>query len=340
MKKFTFPLFSLLILWAFLFSGSLSLAQIPVVESHSSDALSITQGATSVSLPIPKPNGVQNGDLLIATIRVNCDSNTSGITITPPTGWTLIRTDINTSRSRTSLYYKIANNEGDIYTWQGGGGVSAFYSIFGGVIRISNADTNDPINVHSGNTTQNTSADVVASGVNTTEDNALLLYVGSISRVQGTFSTPAGMTKVFDRSTIYDGGVLYDDLGIMTVAWEDRPTAGSTGNRTASASAAGLYQTGQLLAINPGPPVPIEVYRSRQSGTWNSSDTWDQQFTDESWQNSANVPSAEPITNLFYPDIKATARYQTGSTISDHSVTLPDGIQAGDLLLMVFRAGS
>lgn len=41
-----------------------------------------------------------------------------------------------------------------------------------------------------------------------------------------------------------------------------------------------------------------------------------------------------------YPVIEGTATYTTDSTIASHSVNLPTGIQSGNLLIMIFRAGS
>src|SRR5690606_23252169 len=84
-------------------------------------------------------------------------------------------------------------------------------------------------------------------------------------------------------------------------------------------------------------------YRSRATGDWNvpgPHGTWEQ------WDGTNWVTEVPGITSYVpgeveiatsAPVIESTATYQGGNDNS-HNVTLPSGIQAGDLLVMVFRS--
>ena len=65
-------------------------------------ASSASNNAAS-TLALPLPAGVVSGDLLLAQVTVNL--NTS---LTAPAGWTLIRSDVNSTFVRQSLYYHLA----------------------------------------------------------------------------------------------------------------------------------------------------------------------------------------------------------------------------------------
>ena len=68
-------------------------------------------------LHLKVPAGVQNGDLLLASITFD-----SGAAPMPPNGWALVpnATATSSSNAQTSVWYHIANHEPDGYTWHWG----------------------------------------------------------------------------------------------------------------------------------------------------------------------------------------------------------------------------
>src|SRR3990167_2666554 len=66
------------------------------------------------TITVNKPAGVLSGDLLIAYIS----KTMYGVGDLAPSGWTLIRTDSNSSCCRSGIYYKVAtSSEPASYTW-------------------------------------------------------------------------------------------------------------------------------------------------------------------------------------------------------------------------------
>jgi len=84
-----------------------------------------------------------------------------------------------------------------------------------------------------------------------------------------------------------------------------------------------------------------EVYQSQKSGTWDDSNTWEQQFADESWHNTLNVPaySSSDVTTVF-PQVASTNISAQNNRTTSHTVILPSGIQQNDLLLVFVTSPS
>ena len=135
-------------------------------------------------------------------------------------------------------YYRVVDGtEPASYTWsfdqdRAAGGITAFAGV----------DPADPIDVQAGQVGDDST--VVAPSVTTSVDGAQL--VGLFASANGnTDVTPAGpLTTRYQEKTRAGGN------GISVAAGtEPRPTAGSTGNRTASADDADY--AGQLIALRP-----------------------------------------------------------------------------------------
>src|SRR5690348_11908495 len=79
-------------------------------------------GTQSFSLAVP--TGVQDGDLLL--VFHGTDGGTAG-TLTPPTGWTLVRNDNDDGSvtQRLVCYRRTASSEPASYTWACAGSLSA-----------------------------------------------------------------------------------------------------------------------------------------------------------------------------------------------------------------------
>jgi MSHA biogenesis protein MshQ len=104
--------------------------------------------ASAGTLTITKPSGTALNDVLIASVAVT----PSSITITPPSGWTLVRRTNNAGPTSNSLavYYKVATgSEGASYAFNVTG---ATFGV-GGIQGFTGVDTANPINIENGQTT-------------------------------------------------------------------------------------------------------------------------------------------------------------------------------------------
>src|SRR5262245_33776124 len=91
------------------------------------NAATASTGASSTSLTLARPAGVQAGDLLVAAFSARSGLETS---ITNPAGWTQIRRDLCEGPQQTTLtqplLYRVATGAEPLaYTWSFGRSVSA-----------------------------------------------------------------------------------------------------------------------------------------------------------------------------------------------------------------------
>jgi hypothetical protein len=204
-----------------------------------------TGGAKSIVITKPTgSSGVTADDLVIVGIVFAGGSNT---TISPPTGganaapndWHLIRRTNNGTSVGMATYWKLAGaSEPASYTFTFGSSVRAA----GGVLVFDNYDTNNPIESSTGNTGSGTG--VQANGLNTTWPNGLIVSFHATS-ARTTFSQVSSMTEQFDVQNGTSG-----TPGPSIAADTDTvPSAGSTGNRTATAGASGSWAA-QLISIH------------------------------------------------------------------------------------------
>ena len=86
------------------------------------------------TLPVNKPTGVVNGDVMLATIT------TRDTAVTTLTGWNVIGATTNTAGTlRTSYFWKVAASEGASYTWTIGSSKASVT-----IIAFSGVDTTNP----------------------------------------------------------------------------------------------------------------------------------------------------------------------------------------------------
>jgi hypothetical protein len=158
-------------------------------------------------------------------------------TITPPSGWTLIRQDGSTSDQAAGLYYRVAGTaEPTSYTWR----ASASVGFTGIIVAYSGVDTTAPINVSGGQT--GTTSGANAPSVTTTAANDWLVGIWSAWNNNVSLTTPSGMTL----RQRYSGGdpLLVSDKSLAA--------AGATGIQTASSSSSPAFWTGQVVALRAG----------------------------------------------------------------------------------------
>src|SRR5439155_5817001 len=104
------------------------------------------RSSSSLSLPsatsatVSRPAGAAAGDVLLALVGVRGSGN-----LTPPAGWTLLRTD-----SRASLYDHVAGaSEPSGYTWT----LSAPSSVMAAILDYSGAEPAAPVGADDGQVT-------------------------------------------------------------------------------------------------------------------------------------------------------------------------------------------
>lgn len=197
----------------------------------------------TLTLTIATPSGTVAGDVMIASIAVR--PNTA--TITPPAGWTLVRRMDNASANANSLavYSRVAGaSEPANYSWT----FSASTGSAGGIQTFSGVDTTTPINVESGQTTPNGLSHTTPS-VTTTMANTMLVTSHGFTSA-ASWTPPGGMTEAFDTASIAvpNGGGISIEGNCARQA-----SAGTTGAKTATATADSDVGNAHILALRPAP---------------------------------------------------------------------------------------
>lgn len=198
-----------------------------------------SNSTASSSVTVDVPAGAQPGDLMIAQIAVR---GGSGQSATPPSGWTLVRTDF----SSTSIYQAIYSHvvlssppEPATYTWtykgtnNAAGGIADFMGATGvtPVVDITNGIGNA------------SSTSITAPGVvlpPTSNNDHLICFFSTAGGVGPV--TPAGTTSEWSfRAISYGIGVAMSDIASVP--------SGSTQTQTATASTA-YANVGVQLALH------------------------------------------------------------------------------------------
>jgi hypothetical protein len=191
----------------------------------------------ATTLQIAAPPGVQSGDVLVAEVAVRMAP-----TITPPSGWILIRTDVTGTPQTQAAYYKIAGaSEPTSYTWT----FSSSEAAAGGILAYTGVSTSNPIDAQGGQVNAKSTL-LTAPSITTTSDGDALVAFFDVTQ-NNSVTPPGSMTERFDLATT-------GSMPFLTAEGADeiQATAGSTGTRVATASLAGK-SIGQLIALRPGP---------------------------------------------------------------------------------------
>lgn len=181
------------------------------------------------SASIAKPAGVQSGDIMLFCLYIE----NTGLSVTPPSGWTLIQSGTQSSAPAHSnrTYWKRDDGSAGPYsfTWGGsteyaGGAISAYSGCrpAGDVIDASSINPST------------SSVNLTGTTITTATASAMIVLAGTNNNGSpGT--TPSGMTERYDVDEI-----RFDDV--------IQAAAGATGNKTATLSAA-APNIGCLLAL-------------------------------------------------------------------------------------------
>jgi hypothetical protein len=255
-----------------------------------------TSTGSGNSVTVNKPAGLAADDLMVMGIAF---SKGSTINISA-TGWTLIQRTNQGNNHGFASYYKIAT-AADVTASNIAFSVTAAPTWVIGVSRITAFDATNPINVSDGAISDAASTNVVAPSITTTEGNTLLLAFYSNDE-NATFTPAVNTTEQYDVPRA--GGPSN-----MMATYVQTPV-GATGPKTAVSSVSSSW-VAQQVAIN---PLPF-IFRSRQTGDWNATDTWEQSDGAGGWVNTAAFPqSGQQATIQPGHTVSVTANQATGNT--------------------------
>lgn len=185
-----------------------------------------TQGNSVSSLSVNVPTGTTPDNVLL--LAVTAASSSGAITVTTPTGWTLLSgTAANGYSPALYFFYRIADgSETASYTVT----LSKVCGAAAAMVRVAGADA---AAIRAGTITSGSTLNTFTASAVTATANDLLLYVcalGVFDSVAFSITPPSGMTEIVDANTT-DGVSLGSTLEI---AYLEGVSAGSTGTKAGS----------------------------------------------------------------------------------------------------------
>ncbi len=167
-----------------------------------SSATTLTTSATSLNVNYPPVMGANN--LLLAQVLLN--SNTT--TVTPPSGWTSVRTDTTSGLgaiTQAIYQYLVTGSEGASMSWSWSGSAIA---VTVNVFCYAGNDAATPVTANAG--TVATSTTIVAPSVTTTSTNNLIVVIASSTPSDNAYPTtysaswsPLGYPAAWDGDTTF-----------------------------------------------------------------------------------------------------------------------------------------
>ena len=190
--------------------------------------------ASGTTASVTRPTLAATGNLLLAAVGVE-----TATAITPPAGWNEVFDEqVNSQTFRHGLYWRIDDGSAGPYSFAyGGSNVFRWWR----AVAYTGHDPANPINDVDRQQSGSASATVTAPSLDTTVNDCLLAWFGNPDgSTTTTWTQPGGMTPV---DTIANS-VFYAEQAF--------PTAGSTGAKAATISAA-RHNVGAMVAIAPAP---------------------------------------------------------------------------------------
>jgi hypothetical protein len=274
-------------------SATYSTATLAPPTSLSGSCTQLTIGLRSSSsntggnnLVLSKPSGVVAGDFLVAQLAAR---QTLGAT---PSGWTLLRTDTESTNAYQGIYYRFAA-AGDPASWT----FTGSGALAGGIVAYTNVSTVTPIEAsapNSGTTTTMSTASVTTLGTN----RRLVAFVGGYNVTGSGLLTPSGMNQMW--SVQGGSGQSTDSAAAADVSVAN---GGATGVYSVDDNSARNWVI-TTLALQPAATVSL---------TWTAStSTWASKYTLERWNGASLQASASvtPVsTNSYGAAVASGAAY-------------------------------
>jgi hypothetical protein len=221
-------------------SGAVS-ATVPEDPPPPSDAGIALRGvatgsnAATTSVTVPAPANA-TGDLLLATVDVRGTP-----VVSPPAGWTLLRTDSAGTAIRKATYWRIANaSEPASYTWT----FNKAQNGVGTILAYDGVSPTAPIEASSGQGNAS-STSITAPSVTTESPNSLVVGLFGLAK-RASIAPATGMTERSEIATA--AGITPVATGETADEFHSQP--GPTGPEVATASS-GAANIGQLVALTP-----------------------------------------------------------------------------------------
>ncbi len=214
-------------------------------------AVSTADNATgSTSIALTMPTGATANDVLVAVITVR---GGTGVTISPPSGWTQRTTNDSTTVLKSATFTGTQSSVGSgPYTFT----LSSSQKAAAVVVAYSGVDTTNPVNA-SGSQANASSTTMTSPAVSSTVANAMVvgLYGNAVAT---TFSAGSGMALEGQVSSSGGGGGTKKvTTGVQDIL---QASTGTTGTKTMTAST-GAVSVGHTLALRPATVVSQSAYR-------------------------------------------------------------------------------
>ncbi|WP_137719855.1 DUF6701 domain-containing protein [Methylobacillus flagellatus] len=276
----------------------------PLVVSANAQT-GISHGVLSSLRPAPavltlnRPAGTQSGDVLLATLAVTKDY----LTITPPSGWSLVRQVTQSAGNASQLYtyLRVAGGSEPVsYNWTFSGG--AHVGLVGSLSALTGVDVTAPVVDTEAGTATVSDVSHTAPSVSASRASHALFTAHAYSSA-GSWTAPAGMTELTDVAST----TLGSSSGIsLSTHVESRFLLGASGTRTATASAAA--DTGAAQSIILRSASLFDHIRIEHDG-------------------SALTCAAEPVVVKACADPACTTLYTSGTVTGNLIWTgVPNGI--------------
>lgn len=189
--------------------------------------------ASSTTVNVAKPSGVQSGDLLLAVLA--CATNR---TFTTPAGWTLLTDDSDGDDLTVRTYYRVVDgSEGASFTYS----TNSPTSFLALCVAYRGVDTVSPIDASGANTgVVNTT--VSCPSITTTGPNRRIVAAGVARPYNNLSAAPGGTTEVESN--------VGNNVSARVVEFE-QAAAGNTGTTSFTVSSSS-YLHGVTIALTPG----------------------------------------------------------------------------------------
>ena len=204
--------------------------------------------ASGINLSVNVPATTVAGDTMIATVAVR----PSSVSVTGPSGWTLVRSTTQSSgeSSRLSTYWRTASASdavgGMSYVWSLGG---SHTGVVGGISSFGGVDSVTPIDAEGGAATASSLIHSTPS-IATSYANGMLVTAHSYSSAS-SWTPNSGQSEAFDLAsqTSSASGIT------LSVGYKIQASAGSSGAIQATAASSADTGAAHVLALHQSIPL-------------------------------------------------------------------------------------
>jgi large repetitive protein len=210
-----------------------------------SSSYASTGASAATSISANKPGGIVVGDVILAGVAI---AGGSGVTVTPPTGWTAVTTATNSTSVRTAVFWKaVTASEPTSYMFTLSVGAKAAVAVSAYV----GADPVTPVDSAATSTNGSSTSQVAPSVTPTGNYRQLVEWFGVANAT--TFTPPSGLVERVDLATSGTASVS------LEVAEKALTGATATGALTASTGVA-AEGAHVVLALRPLATTVLDRY--------------------------------------------------------------------------------